>query len=172
MDSALALPPGSVLHVGCGGSLLHPIFDGCSEVRLDIDPDHEPDIIASMTDMGDIGGFDYLFSCHSLEHLSPADGAKALGEFRRVLRDGGLAIIVVPDVEGVSPTQEVLYESPAGPITGHDLFYGHKPEVNEWMAHKTAFIAETLQEALDTAGFSPVKINRATCHNLIACAHK
>ena len=172
MELSSALPPGKVLHVGCGGSLLHPIFSGCEETRLDIDPDHKPDILASMTHMGNIGGFDYLFSCHSLEHLGPADGAIALGEFYRVLKPGGLAFIVVPDVEDVAPTFETLYDSPAGPITGHDLYFGHRPERNPWMAHKTAFLRDTLQAALEGAGFAPVKVTRAANYQLIGIGHK
>lgn len=170
LDSAL--PPGTVLHVGCGGSLLHPIFSACEETRLDIDPDCNPDIIASMTDLGEIGPYDYVFSCHSLEHLSPADGATALNEFRRVLKPGGLAFIIVPDVEDVKPTLEPLYTCGVGEITGHDLYFGHKPEQNPWMAHKTAFMRDTLHGAMARSGLYPVKVTRAANYQLIGVGHK
>ena len=172
MDWAPALPPGTILHVGCGGSLLHPIFSECEETRLDIDPDCKPDIVASMTGLGGIGPFDYVFSCHSLEHLSPADGALALAEFHRVLRPGGLVFIIVPDVEDVKPTLEPLYTCGVGDITGHDLYFGHRPERNPWMAHKTAFLRETLQGALEAAGFAPVNVTRAANYQLIGIGHK
>ena len=47
---------GTFLHVGCGGGPMPTWAEGCTEVRLDIDATHSPDIQASMTDMGDIGG--------------------------------------------------------------------------------------------------------------------
>ena len=47
-----------VLHVGCGKQPIHDFLEGYKEVRLDIDPTHNPDIVASLTDMGDIGEFD------------------------------------------------------------------------------------------------------------------
>jgi ubiquinone/menaquinone biosynthesis C-methylase UbiE len=54
---------------------------------------------ASATDMGELttGTFDVLFASNLLEHLSREDIAAALGEFRRVLHDGGRLILVQPN---------------------------------------------------------------------------
>ncbi len=127
-----------------------------------------------MTDMGQIGEFDAIWCCHALEHLSPRDVGVALAEFRRVLRPGGAALILVPDLEDVKPTMEVVYDSPAGPITGHDMYYGHARMVedNHWMAHKCGFIQHTLRDAMTTAGFLPVQVNRVAHFNLFAIAIK
>jgi SAM-dependent methyltransferase len=165
----------NILHVGCGGDSL-PTWLGSfdKEVSLDIDPQHKPDIVASITDMGDIGTYDALYCCHCLEHLYPQDVPVALSEFRRVLKPEGIALIIVPDLEDVKATDDVVYESPGGPITGRDMIYGATRcvAVNLYMAHHTGFVSATWEKALVEAGFSRVQIIRAGGYNLIASATK
>jgi len=164
-----------VLHVGCSRSPLPEWFpDGAIETRLDVDPDVQPDIVASMTDLGEIGQYESVFASHCLEHLAPHEVPIALSEMRRVLVDGGSAILYVPDLEGLTPTQEVLYEVTLGPITAHDLFYGHADSVkkNPYMAHKCGFTAETLDRALKDAGFSRTKTIRHSHWNLMGVGIK
>ena len=159
-----------MLHVGCGGGELPGWIVALKEVRLDIDPRNEPDIVADMRDLGMIGPFDCLYCCHALEHLSRDDGLKALGEFRRVLGHGGLAVVIVPDLEGVPLTGEVLYESEAGPITGLDMFYGHQDSLAAWpqMAHRYGYVETTLKAAMQRAGFDSVTTERQPGMNLLA----
>jgi SAM-dependent methyltransferase len=126
---------GRVLHVGCGGVILPHWFEGMQEVRLDIDPDMKPDIVASMTDMGEIGEYEALFCSHALEHLYPHEVQKALAEFKRVLKPEAHAIIFVPDLEDVRPTEEILLVSPAGPITGLDMIFGHRVQLEGSAVH-------------------------------------
>lgn len=158
----------SILHVGCGKQPLPEWLSG-REVRLDINPDVSPDIIAPMTELGDIGQFDAVYTSHALEHLAPHDVKKCLSEFRRVVRTGGAVIIIVPDLEDIKPTLEVVYVSEAGPITGLDMYYGKADmvEVNPYMAHKTGFVSETLSLAMREAGFD-VKHCIRKQHSLIA----
>lgn len=160
---------GRLLHPGCGGEKLPFWFDGCEEVRLDIDARVCPDIIASITDMGDIGEFDIVYTAHTLEHLYQHDVPIALAEFHRVLKPGGSVIIFVPDLEDVKPDYEVLYESEGGPISGIDLFYGpaHYVAQNPYYAHHTGFVKETLAKALTEAGFKEVDVKRMGSHNLM-----
>lgn len=143
-------------------------------MRLDIDPRHNPDIVASITDLGDIGEFDRVFCSHTLEHLHPAEGHKALCEFRRVLKPGGLLIVLVPNLEGIRPTHEVIYESPSAPITGLDMYYGWSvcTEHNPYMMHKTGFVKETLKKVLDDAGFFLTKVVADDDFNLQGVAAK
>ncbi len=157
----------SLLHCGCGGDLLPDWAKNYDETRLDIDAAQNPDIVADMTAMGEIGMFDAVYSCHALEHLTAKDAVTALKEFRRVLNDGGFAMVVVPDLEDVKATDEVILESPAGPITGLDMIYGWQKSENPFMAHKTGFVKETLEKAFNEAGYSKVYVNRLTNFNLI-----
>ena len=163
---------GSLLHVGCGSEPLPEWLAGFTETRLDINPAVNPDIVASMLDLGDIGPFDAILCVHALEHLSPHEVAIALAEFRRVLRDGGHLMVFVPDLEGVQPTDDVLFESPAGPISGLDLIYGFRPALadNPYMQHKTGFVQDTLRRAL--SGFSRVIVNRLSCYDMMGVAVK
>lgn len=157
-----------ILHAGCGPSPLPAWLDG-EEVRLDVDPATRPDIVASMVDLGGIGPFDAIYCSHALEHLTPEDGATALGEFHRVLVPGGIAIIIVPDTEGVEPTEDVLYVSPAGPVTGLDIIHGMRSaiEASPAMAHRNGFVEASLIEAMTAAGFARVETRRLGCFNLL-----
>ena len=164
----------SVLHVGCSGHPLPYFFEGSDETRLDIDPACNPDIIASMCGMGDIGLFDLIYCSHALEHLYPHEVPVALKEFIRVLEPGGAAVVLVPDLEDVKATNELLYGTAAQGITGLDLIYGLSTtiEASLYWAHHTGFVSETLGAAMTTAGFSKTIIKRLPLHNLLAVGIK
>lgn len=166
-----------VLHAGCGGSPLPDYFPerDVLEVRLDIDPEMKPDIVASLTAMGDIGEFDAIFCSHCVEHLYPHDVPKALAEFVRVLKPGGYAMVIVPDLEGLEVSDRVLYTCLGGlEVTAFDLFYGHRRliEGHPFMAHHSGFTAKLLDGAMRDAGFSPVNAKRVGDFNLIAVGVK
>lgn len=162
------------LHVGCGGSALPDWLAGFEETRLDIDASHCPDVVASMLDMGEIGSFDVVFCQHALEHVDRHQVKRALSEFHRVLKPGGHAVVFVPDLEGVSPTDDVVLTAPLGQITGHDLYYGHGPslEKHPHMAHRCGFVSSTLAKALEDAGFADVRVQRLSEHNMMGAARK
>lgn len=164
-----------VLHVGCGEwrpNALYPDYQkpGWREIRLDINPDAKPDIVASMTDMSPVesNSADAIWHSHALEHLAHHEVPVALSEFYRVLRPGGHVFMRMPDVETAAELilkvglHAVAYESPAGPVTPRDLLYGHwrMAADDPWMQHKTGFTRETLSAALLEAGFTNVKVLR------------
>jgi len=157
-----------VLHVGCGRQPMPEFLDGYKEIRMDIDPSCEPDIVANLADMGDVGTFDAVFGCHVLEHFTAPDVARVLAECRRVLKPGGFAVMIVPNLEHVRPTREVVYLSDAGPITGLDMYYGKESFVaaSPYMAHGTGFVPDTLREAF--AGFDRVEVRDISQFNLLA----
>ncbi len=163
----------SILHVGCGGSPLPDWLKG-KETRLDIDETYSPDILANMTNMEDIGQYNIVYTSHSLEHLSLEEAKMALLEFKRVLLPKGVLLVFVPDLQGISPTNEPLFESFAGPISGLDLIYGLQKQVKEspYMQHKCGFVKDTLETLLIASGFSEVQVKRLPCYNLMGVGVK
>jgi SAM-dependent methyltransferase len=165
-----------LLHIGCGvyhSEKLPPMFRNPDwrEIRLDIDPEVEPDIVASITDMQTISdaAFDAVYSSHNLEHLYPHEVPLALREINRVLRPNGFAFIRLPDLQEVArfvaegKLEDPLYNSPMGAIAPLDILYGHRPSLargNSFMAHRTGFTGTTLGTALVAAGFAAVMIQR------------
>lgn len=158
-----------VLHVGSGKDPLPDWLGDAEEVRLDIDPANDPHIVGDMRTLGDVGQFDVVYCSHALEHLYPHEVHGALVGFRRVLNDGGHAVIFVPDLEDVKPTEEVLMVTPAGPVAGIDMYYGFRPmlQVSPAMAHHTGFVRYTLERALERAGFQNVIVRRLPDFNLM-----
>lgn len=170
----MTTPGKHVLHTGCSGHPLPEYLAGCRETRCDIDPLCNPDIVASITDLGDIGQFDIVLCSHTLEHVYHHEVPVALSEFRRVLVDGGSVVILVPDLEDVKPTNEIIGEAPGLKITGLDLIYGLSSCVAQsphW-AHKTGFTQQTLTDALKAAGFKEPTVKRIPYYNLLAVGVK
>jgi SAM-dependent methyltransferase len=166
-----------VLHVGCGPPYeenLHDRFRGADwrELRLDIDPGMRPDVVASMVDMRDAvpsASVDAVWSSHNIEHVFAHEVPQVFGEFLRVLRPGGFALVTTPDLQRAAERiasgrlDDPLYESEAGPVTPLDMVYGHSREIARgfhFMAHRTGYTARTLERKLRDAGFGDVKVRR------------
>jgi SAM-dependent methyltransferase len=166
-----------VLHVGCGpphAGNLHDRFKGAEwrELRLDIDPQQVPDIVASMVDMRDAvpsESVDAVWSSHNIEHVFAYEVSLVFAEFLRVLRPGGAALITTPDLQRAAERiasgrlEDALYESEAGPISPLDMVYGHGNEIARgfhFMAHRTGYTARTLERRLRDAGFAEVRVRR------------
>jgi SAM-dependent methyltransferase len=162
----------TLLHVGCGPKRKNQTTQAFNtaawhEIRLDIDPAVEPDVIGTMTDMSRVetGSVDAIFSSHNIEHLYPHEVPLALAEFLRVLRHDGFAVITCPDLQSVcalvaqDKLTEPAYTSPAGPIAPLDILYGHRPPMargNLYMAHRCGFTRKVLHGTLQAAGFVSV----------------
>lgn len=176
----------TILHVGCGGqdirSMPSYFHDGTwSEIRFDIDPGANPDIQGELQDLSLIedSSVDVVYSSHNIEHVSSFEVSVVLKGFRRVLGDDGFALILCPDIQSVAQAifsgnlENSLYISPAGPISAIDIVYGHQKAIQQgqiYMAHKTAFTAETLAKHLLAAGFTQVRIARDKVFGLHAIA--
>jgi hypothetical protein len=63
-------------------------------------------------------------------------------------------------VQKAMDIDDVLYQSPAGPITVRDVFYGYGMEIersgNDFFAHKTGFTQKSLVRMLESCGFPVV----------------
>jgi SAM-dependent methyltransferase len=160
----------TVLHVGPGhrrgGARLPVAFQSeeWREIRLDIDPANEPDIVGSMLNMAEVpdGSIDAVYSSHNIEHVYAHEVPVVLGEFLRVLKPEGFLVVTCPDLQTVGALiaddnlTDAAYNSQAGPITPLDILYGHGKALAEghlYMAHKTGFTLKTLTAALHAAGF-------------------
>lgn len=162
------------LHVGCGPKTKAQTtkgfnLDAWGECRLDIDKRVAPDVVGSMTDMSAVRSesMDALFSSHNIEHLYPHEVPVALGEFLRVLKPEGFAVITCPDLVSVcklvaeDKLTEPAYTSPAGPIAPIDILYGHRPAMaqgNLFMAHRCGFTKKVMSATLAAAGFKGVAV--------------
>lgn len=163
-----------LLNVGCGprGTPIPALFSGYREVRMDIDPAVEPDLIGSLTQtfLPD-GVVDAVLASHVLEHVEQWDVQTALKEIWRVLRPGGQALFVVPDLARVAQEiaahpdgiETVTAAAPFG-ATPLDMLFGYQPAVfagQDSMRHRTAFTAATLSAHLQAAGFVRGKVTES-----------
>ena len=133
-------------------------------MRFDIDPNVNPDILGTITDMSGVESesVDAVYSSHNVEHVYPHQVPQMLSEFYRVLKPGGFLLVTCPDLRSVCAAllrtgpMAVLYQSGMGPVTPLDILYGHIASVkagNEYMAHKGGFSIESLTRQLREAGF-------------------
>ncbi|MBR0750753.1 class I SAM-dependent methyltransferase [Bradyrhizobium jicamae] len=138
------------------------------ELRLDIDPEVNPDVVGSVTELDHSfapQSFDAVWSSHMLEHLYAHEVYPVLRQFHRVLKPDGFALVMSPDLEAVAEfitkhgIATIAYNSPAGPIRPLDMLYGHSRAIEQghhYMAHRTGFTAERMGSLLLSAGFSEV----------------
>jgi SAM-dependent methyltransferase len=163
-----------LINVGCGprhASTLPAYFDTWRQLRVDVDPAVEPDIVADLTDLSPIptGSADAVWAAHCVEHLYEYQVRIALAEFRRVLRDDGFACVIVPDLQTVAQhvaadqLHEPLYHSAAGPVTPHDIFFGFGPAIASGqtaMAHRCGFTPLSLQRSFQQQPFGELLVRR------------
>jgi len=169
-DSERLVP--AFLNVG-GGSKMIPVpehFAGWEHVLLDINPTTGADVICDARELVcfEPAQWDAIYCSHNLEHYYRHDVRRVLKGFLHVLKENGFAEIRVPDFAGVLDQvfekklslQSVLYQSPVGPITVHDVIWGYGKEIEEsgvdFYAHKTGFAQKDLAEILLEAGFESV----------------
>jgi predicted O-linked N-acetylglucosamine transferase (SPINDLY family)/predicted SAM-dependent methyltransferase len=162
----------SLLNVGAGprhSSALPPAFQGpgWEEIRLDIDPANDPDILGSMHDMPMVAGssIDAIYSSHTIEHLYPDEVPTAIAEMLRVLKPDGFAVITCPDLQAAARMiaedrlMDVVYDSPLGPVTPFDMVFSHRMFTGRdkpYMSHHCGFTLKVLMGTLRENGFASV----------------
>jgi predicted SAM-dependent methyltransferase len=135
------------IHLGCG-AIAGPEF-----INVDICPAPH---VHFVRDVSDLSVFpdryaDLVYACHLLEHLNPGSLRATLGEWRRVLKEGGLLRLSVPDFDKLVGAYEACgrnVESIAGPLLG-----GWGP----YKSHGMVFNARYLQQVLLEVGFTAVR---------------
>lgn len=141
---------GSVnLHLGCG-SIDHPMF-----INIDAIPAKHVHYVQQIDRLDQFKdcSVDLIYACHCLEHFSHRDISRVLKEWHRVLKNGGILRLSVPDFDSmvnlyIASGHDIKYV--LGPITGgQDYKYNY---------HKTIFNTKSLEELLYLADFSEVRL--------------
>lgn len=154
---------------------LPPIYEGWEHLLLDIDPRGKPDVVCDARAMTSLppAAYDAVYCSHNLEHYHRHDVPKVLAGFRHVLKPDGFVHVRVPDIGAVMQAavyknldiDDLLYQSPAGPITVRDVIYGWGVEIersgNDFFAHKTGFTAKSLTRVLQACGFANLFVGTA-----------
>ncbi len=164
-----------LLHVGCNYAdplKLPSIFRTVhwKEVRFDIDPNVEPDIIGSVTNMDKVAvdSFDAVFSSHTFEHLYTHEVPIALRECLRVLVPAGCLVLRVPNLARAAEIMlkkglySVAYRAKSGPVRPIDIIFGNTGTIrhgNHFFAHRTGFTPKALEVLMKSAGFHKVQID-------------
>ncbi len=120
-------------------------------VTVDIDPASNPDIVADILDMAVVesASCDEVVAGHVLEHMEWPDSFAAIAEFSRVLKQGGVLRIAVPDMAAL--TRMLLSGEAAFHVMG--LIYGLGGRVNTFERHRYGFTPGMLVDILETLGF-------------------
>ena len=166
-----------------GGAWLPAMFAGWREFRIDVDPDVAPDLVADITDLSGIptGSADAVWSAHCVEHLYLHEVGRAIAEVHRILADDGFLCLMVPDLQSIAGyivndrLHEVIYQSPAGPVTAHDMLFGFTPALAQGrtsMAHNCGFTPSLLLQQLRESPFAEIVLRRRANHELAAVARK
>ena len=161
-----------VLNVGgqSRGIQLPTPYGTFEQVLLDLDPSVGADIVLDVRELTTLAPqqFDAVYCSHNLEHVRQHEVPVVLAGFRHVLKPGGLAHIIVPDLQELMlacvqqgiDLDGLLYESPMGPITPLDVLYGHGGLIaqsgQDFYAHRTGFSRRTLANVVEASGFSPM----------------
>jgi SAM-dependent methyltransferase len=159
-------------------------FNDWQQLRVDIDASVQPDIVADIIDLSPVADSTVhaVWASHCLEHLYQHEVPRALAEFRRVLRADGFLCLLVPDLQTVAQyvagdrLHETIYDSPAGPITPHDMFFGFGQAIAQGqtaMAHRCGFTPSLLQRCFEKVSFGEVLLRRRTrALELVAVARR
>jgi predicted SAM-dependent methyltransferase len=137
-----------LVHIGCGKKN-SPEF-----INIDAQPFAHvhivTDDITSMSDFGD-GTVDLVYMCHILEHIKRNDLKKVLLEMKRVLKDGGVLRISVPDFDKLIE----VYNAAGKDIDAitRQLMGGQDHEYN---IHYSVFNQRRLSELLKEVGYKKV----------------
>ena len=137
-----------LVHIGCGKKN-SPEF-----INIDAQPFAHvhivTDDITSMSDFGD-GTVDLVYMCHILEHIKRNDLKKVLLEMKRVLKDGGVLRISLPDFDKLIE----VYNASGKDINSisRQLMGGQD---NEYNIHYSVLNHRRLSELLKEVGFKKV----------------
>lgn len=136
VDEVLALEPRSVLEIGPGPGIFKAVMGtlGVTVETLDVDPDLDPDHVASVTDMPFAqDAYEVVCAFQMLEHLPFDESLVAFGEMARVARRA--VVISLPDAKSCWPismgTKQFLVTKPRFRLRRHRFRGEHYWDVNK-----------------------------------------
>ena len=151
------------LDVGCGPKKIE--IPGYTMYGFDGNEENNPDILGDIRlDLARLPdkSVDLIWCNHVIEHVRTHEVHGILVQFHRLLKDGGLLLIAVPDLEEVAKSvakdgylDRVLLSVNGNQMTAMDLLYGYERDVKKssLMQHQTGFTKLTLTRKLTKAGF-------------------
>jgi predicted SAM-dependent methyltransferase len=103
------------------------------------------------------GEADLIYAAHVLEHFPTDVVPRLLADWRRVLRDGGLLLVAVPDLDVIAKT--LIEDRPGWFTPPHSPWVGaiYGGQKDEYDFHKTGFTATWLASLLTNAGFGALE---------------
>jgi predicted SAM-dependent methyltransferase len=141
------------LHLGCG----HRYLKGF----IHVDIDDLPHIDYPRTDLGKLSMFkdlsvDLIYSCGSFEYYDREEAVKVLTEWRRVLKEGGVLKISVPDFNSVVKVYQKYRDIDGIGILG-PLYGKWEITEGEYVYHKTIYDEKSITNLLSDQGFVDIK---------------
>lgn len=132
---------------------------GCGKQRIDgftgVDLDPTADIVADIRSVPlPAASVDEAMAIHVLEHLPRWEAPKALAEWYRLLKHGGMLAVEVPDL--LACCQAILDGAPDR--MGMWGLFGDPGYQSEIMIHRWAWSREELLRELKKAGFRRLRV--------------
>ena len=141
------------INVGCG----HRVLDGWTNVDAVISPraPRPPEIISNaLTIPLPDGCADTVMAIHLFEHFYRWEAPKALAEWARLLKPGGLLIMEMPDLVKCAKNLLAGHRASKHPEQMHMWgLYGDPREADPWMVHRWGWTYATVKPVLLEAGF-------------------
>lgn len=143
---------GLLLDVGCGE--YGPHFQDYEVVRLDLDPEVKPDIVADARMIPEPDGkYDVVYASHVLEHFGFKWTKNIIREWLRVLKINGQIVITVPNLVWASKR---ILESTENQISEFDkertmfMYYSAQKDGGVIDYHKNGFTPQSLEGLLNS----------------------
>ncbi len=146
------------INVGCGRQVL----DGWTnvDVQRSRKAPRDPEVFASALQIPlPDGCADEVMAIHLFEHFYRWETPKALAEWRRLLKPGGLLVLEMPDVKKCARNLIRLIDGEdvksIDSLAMHGL-YGDPGDEDPYMGHKWGWTPKTLRKLLKGSGFAEI----------------
>jgi len=143
------------LHLGCGARYI-PSF-----IHIDFADFPHIDYKCNINDLSMFNDntVDLIYCSHALEYFDRQKALQVLKEWYRVLKEGGVLRIAVPDFEAIVKVylkyKNLEQQGILGPLYGRMVV--KTPEGEKVLYHKTVYDFESLKKLLEFVGFKNIR---------------